>query len=129
MGAGAQIYSRATTHSGLSALIGTRCYPGRLPSSPTLPAITYRRVALSTDEHVDHDGPPGREVAQFQLDCYDDTPDGAAALADQVVAAFHCWDNGTEVGWCMVKNRLEGFETAINREREIVTMRMEHKRD
>ena len=39
------VYAR--TYTGGSALIGTRCYPQRLPEGVTLPAMTYQRI--STD--------------------------------------------------------------------------------
>ncbi len=45
------IFTRATTHAGLSALISTRAYLVRAPQNPTLPIVVFTRVS-SEREHA-----------------------------------------------------------------------------
>lgn len=121
------IYGRATAYSGLTDLIGTRCYPaGEIPESVVVPYIQYQRVALNTEMHLDRDGPAEREVGQFQFDCYADTHDNAVDVARQVMGAFHIWDS-EDVGWCRVTGMIGNFAPPIGQRRAIVTMRMEYR--
>jgi hypothetical protein len=69
----------------ISALIGDRVYPVRLPQGVTLPAVTYQRVAGGED--LTHSG-AGPARALVQVDCWANGYDAALTLAAAVRAAL-----------------------------------------
>ena len=44
------LFSYLSTHAGLSALVGTRIYPDKLPDKITLPAIAFQLVSEGEEE-------------------------------------------------------------------------------
>ena len=126
MGVRETVYSRCTSHAGTLALITTRVYPDLVPESPTYPLIVYHRISADDGDYRDHDAPTTREVSRVQLDCYDDTSDGAADLADQVQTAFNGWSSGSTVGWAFRANRIADYDTALKVYKQIVDVRIEH---
>lgn len=77
-------YAVASVDSGLSAIQGTRVYPGALPTSPTLPASAY--VVVTSVEYVAHDGGLSVSDVTAQIDAYGATYDAAKALRDAWLA-------------------------------------------
>ena len=75
-----------TGYAGLSALIGTRLYPLRLPENPTYGAVTYHRI--SGPRVQSHSGPSGLAYPRFQFDCYATSYLGAKNVATQVRIAL-----------------------------------------
>ena len=129
MGIRQSVRARAITggHAGLSALIGTRCYPDRLPEKPTLPALRYQIISSPPMEYRDHDAsPPDRWVWRVQIDGWDKTSDEAAALGDQMFAAFEGWNSGTAVGWSRVENQFGEYDVSLNRYRRMVEVVIDH---
>ena len=120
------IFDRCTTggHAGLSALIGTRCYPdARMPEDYTLPLVTWQRVSADNTYARTRDTVPGRSKTRIQFNCYAATGGDTSALADQVVAA---WDgyNGTgcPLGKCFIMNRSMVWQQSLNMYRQIVIL-------
>ena len=117
----ATILARATTHAGLSALIGARCYPLRLPDTPTFPALSYQRISSSEKA-----GTSGVHHPRYQFDCWGTTYVQAEAVAVQVEAAFAehraagtpDYRGGQRVG------QLDTYDPATGRYRVIVDMRL-----
>lgn len=73
--------------SATGAIIGTRCYPERLPQvgggePATLPAIVYKLVSAPQEYH--HKGPRFLITARIQLDLCTDTYSHAQALRDGI---------------------------------------------
>ena len=126
MGLRATIYSRCTSHAGTSALVAARVYPDLVPEDPTWPLIVYHRISANDSDYRDHDAPTTREISRVQLDCYDDTSDGAADLADQVQAAFNGWSSGSTVGWAFKANRLADYDQSLNVYKQVVDVIIEH---
>lgn len=126
MGVREQVFTRATTHAGLKALIVKRCYPRRLPENVVLPAIVYTVVTRNPEEYNDHDGNHDRERSTVQFTVHASTSDGAETLANQVVAAFNGWSNGSAVGWCWNVSRFESQELSINTFSQILDFRIDH---
>ena len=127
MGLRETVYTRCTTHAGTSALVGTRCYPDRLPENVTYPAIVYHAPVSSDDsEYRTHDGAGARTVSRVQFDCYAATGDGAAALAAQVRDAWAGYQDACVVGYAFVANEIAGREDALNAYRTIVDVMIEH---
>lgn len=77
------VYTQLAADAGVSALVGTRIYPRRLPQSPTVPAITYQRISSGPQL-----GTTSLRRSRYQLNCWDLTPDGVQALADVVKGAL-----------------------------------------
>jgi len=89
--------------------------------------MTYNVVSSPPSGYRDHDGAPDRWQFRVQLDGYAGDPDAAAALGNQMFAAFEGWSSGTAVGWCFVTNKIEDYEPALNRSRVIVDVIVDHK--
>ena len=82
------LYSHYTSHPGLSALVGTRVYPLRVPQNPTLPAVTYQRSGGSNEDTHDQST---AHSPRIQFTCWAATYIEAEALALQVEAASRTW--------------------------------------
>ena len=83
------IYSRATTHGGLSALISTRAYFVRGPQKPIKPFLVFTRVSSEREHAMGLDANPTHARFQFMAMAAD--ADGARNVADQIKAAFDRW--------------------------------------
>ena len=86
---GKAIYARLQAVAGVTALVGTRVYPLRLPQGPTYPAIRYQKIDAPRTHLMTWD--PGEVHARVQVDSYAKTYDGAQALAAQVRGALSRW--------------------------------------
>ena len=125
------VFSRCTTHAGIAALIGTRCYPERLPEDVTYPAISFiAPVAYDEKEYRTQDNdnvPVTRAVSTVQLNCYGGTGDAAEALADQAVQAWSGYHSDCAVGYAFISNRIATREDGLNAYRTIVDVTVEHE--
>lgn len=83
------LYARATAHAGLTALIGTRVYPGTLPQSTALPAVAYSRISRSRESVMGVDTDLAR--ARYQLTAFARTPLAAKNVIEQIRACFQRW--------------------------------------
>lgn len=117
----ATLFNRATTHPGLSALIGTRFYPGALPQNATLPAVTYRQIS-----GPDTAGTTGVSHPRYQFDCWGSTYIDASNVADQVEAAFrdHVAADSPAFRGGRRASRLDVYEPATDRFRVVVDLRL-----
>jgi len=80
------IKSRLTTFAGLTALIGTRAYPTRMPQNPVYPNLVFTEISNIPDYVMG--GQSGIARARYQIDCYADSVSGVKALAEQVRLAL-----------------------------------------
>lgn len=83
------LFTRLSTHAGLSALVSARIYPLILPQKPTLPAVTYTRVSGERVSAMGADTVIARP--RFQVSCFASTYASARAVAAQVRAALQRW--------------------------------------
>lgn len=99
------LYSRASGHAGLSALVGTRIYPLHRPEKSTLPAVTFRRISTVRESAMGSD----TNVVQvrYQLDAYASTVLEAKSVQDQIRAAFQRY-RGTSAGVVVQDTFIEG---------------------
>ena len=81
------IYLHLKNHPGLSALIGTRIYPLRMPQNPTLPAVVYQRI--STPRTYSHSGYSNLADPRFQFSVWAESYSGALAVAEQLRDAIN----------------------------------------
>ncbi|WP_292366074.1 MULTISPECIES: DUF3168 domain-containing protein [unclassified Methanoculleus] len=78
-------------NAGVTALVGQRIYPDRLPTEPTLPALTYSLISEVLDAHIS-----GDRRARVQVSCWDDpeehagvrSPATVTAVAEAVISAL-----------------------------------------
>lgn len=89
------IFTRASGFAGLSALIGSRVYPRRLPEGVTLPAATYGLVDDVEPQAMGAGS--GVTTARVQFTAWADTFDVARDVAVQLRQAFRRW-RGTVSG-------------------------------
>ena len=82
-----QLYARAVAHSGLNALIGTRCYAMRIPQDvTTLPAVTMQEIS--------HAGASQRNTVnrpRYQFIAHGSNYEEAHSVAVQIFDAFEAW--------------------------------------
>ena len=80
------LFNRLCTHVGLTAVVGNRIYPVRLPLRADYPAISYFRVSRPTTRTFG--GTVAGASPRFQFDCWAKSYADAKAVADQVIAAL-----------------------------------------
>jgi hypothetical protein len=73
----------------VAAAVGARIYPNRLPQGVRATAIVYRRPNRRGDHHMQ--GPSGLARGLWQLACWSESLDGAAALARAVKDRLEGW--------------------------------------
>jgi hypothetical protein len=128
MGLRETVYTRCTTHAGIAALIGTRCYADRLPKDIVYPCLMHHTpVSANNETYRTHDGAGSRSEDRVQFDCYGSTGDDATELAAQVRVA---WDGYSvsdgSIGYAFVANEIVNREDAINAYRVIMDVIIEH---
>lgn len=89
------LFTRLSGFGGLTALVGTRVFPLKLPPGTALPAVSFQLVDAQRDRLGGQDG-SDRET-RFQFDSWAGTYESAKAVAAQVVAALDRW-SGTVAG-------------------------------
>lgn len=86
----AAIYSILSNTAAVTSLVGgsasPRIYPLGLPQGKPMPAIVYQQITSSDEVTVDGHLEPRTD--RFQVNCWDDDPDGARALAEVVRTAM-----------------------------------------
>jgi hypothetical protein len=124
------VFARCTTHVGLSALIGMRCYPERLVENAVYPAVTFIAPVSRVDDtyrtHSNVNSPVTRAVSRVQFNCFDDTGDGAEDVADQVIQAWSGFKDGCDVGYAFIANKIATREDELKAFRFIVDVLIEH---
>lgn len=70
------VFAALTDDAAVGAIISDRCYPRKLPQSPTLPAITYSIIT-----EVPTEANTQLSDCRIQLDCWAMTYTGSRALA------------------------------------------------
>lgn len=84
------LYSKVTGDSGISALMGNRFYPLRLPQNKNglvLPAGVYR--VLNPRRTLAHDGPVDFERVRVQIDIYAETYQNLKTIAEAFKSALN----------------------------------------
>ena len=122
------VFARCTTHAGLSALIGLRCYPDRIPEDPTYPLVRFTRIGTPTFglRHMAPGNTPSARV-RIQFDAYGETGNDARAVAEQLFAAWDGYQSsgwGSDVGYAFQDNRIAMRDDALNTYRQIVDVIM-----
>lgn len=88
------LYTRATGHTALAAIISTSFFPEVAQQDEVPPYVIYTKI--SSVERPRTYGKRAQIVFdRFQMDCYATTKEGVLALRDQVVDAFDCWSSAS----------------------------------
>jgi hypothetical protein len=81
----AKLYTVLSTAAGVTAIVGNRIYPDKLPQTPVYPAVVYQGIAGMREN--DLKGYAGLENPLMQVDAWATTKAGAAVLTDAIIAA------------------------------------------
>lgn len=105
------VRSRVIGYAGVTALIGTRMYPVKLPQDVTYPALTYAVIAAPREHLMVADA--GVIGALIQVSVWAETMATAKALAIQVAASlnrFHGTVLGVVIQETWIENESDGWE-------------------
>lgn len=80
------LFSRLSANATLSALVGARIYPLRLPQNPDLPAVTYQQISGVRESALSED--VGLAHGTFQFDTWALEWTDAREVADAVLGAL-----------------------------------------
>jgi len=122
-----EIFTRLTTHSGLSALIGTRAFPMKMPQNYKLPCVVYQKIAGI--ETYSHDGDAGLYRPRYQFSCYANSHSGVEALVVQLKSALTCYSDETlTTPWAVsfMDMEYEQYDPELDLYRVIVDYRIWH---
>lgn len=100
------LFELLTHDAGMSAIVGDRVYPVRLPDEVILPALVYMKA--SCIRYASHGGPSKLASSRFQLDCYSADYLEAKRLALAAVAALH-GKKGGDIQAAFNDNETDGF--------------------
>lgn len=81
----ADIRTALTGHAGLSALVGTRIYPDKLPQNPTYPAIVYQRISTPRAQAIS--GTVASAAPRFQFSIYAKDASGVTGYDKSIAVA------------------------------------------
>lgn len=96
----AGLFAFLSADAGISAVVGTRIYPLRVPEDATLPALAYHKIS-GPSEHS-KDGDMNLNHPRFQFTCWADKYADAKAGRTAVVAALNGFANGGTMGGAVV---------------------------
>jgi hypothetical protein len=80
------IYTILSTNAGVSALIGTRIYPLKIPSNPTYPLITYQLISQPQVHTMDN---KHYSNSRMQVDAWATTFLSGQGLGDAIDSALN----------------------------------------
>jgi len=108
------LYDLLRHDAAVSASLGDRIFPVRLPDEVILPAMTYLKA--SCIRYASHGGPSKLASSRFQLDCYSADYLEAKRLALAVVSALH-GKKGGDIQAAFNENETDSFspDTGIYR--------------
>lgn len=83
------LYTRLSSYSGLTALVGTRIYPVAASQTSTMPYCVYQ--VISRERQYSHQGFSNLERYRVQISCVAADPDVVRDVVTQVIAAMEGW--------------------------------------
>lgn len=118
------VRSLILSDGGVSALIGARLYPLRLPQDVTLPAATYQRIV--TTPHNTLTGAHGSATALLQLDSYAPTYGGAEALSEALMTAIDGVTQSGDLQAILTSNLLPLYDVDLSAYRVMTEFRISY---
>lgn len=100
-----RMVAKLKSMAGVTALVGTRIYPMKVPQGAVLPFITYRRISRTPVNWVR--GTSTTNFLRIQVNCWAANYDGALALAAAVrgdedpdaPTGLSGWNDGVSEVW------------------------------
>jgi len=124
-----KLRTRMLTSSALSTKVGgTRIFPLIKPQGIIADSVVSQRISAVRD--IYHGGITGLVQSRFQFTCISATPDGAKALAADVVAILHGWTDrvaSPRVFYCRVDNQIDLYEEGTDESAVAVDVIVQHE--
>src|SRR5262245_27423556 len=129
------LYAYLSTYAPLTALIGTRLYPGIAPTSAVFPYVTVHELMVTSMYHLD--GATATFDGMVQIDCWSLEPMQAQQMARVIRLSMDgmpaAWD-GLEVDGVFVDSEMDAPEPAQDGSerayfRRILTVSVWHLRE
>ena len=98
------LFAFLTANTGISALVGARIYPLKIPEGATLPALVYHKIN-GPSEHS-KDGDMSLNHPRFQLTCWATKYADAKAVRTAVATALNGFVNGSTMGGAVVVDQI-----------------------
>lgn len=124
----ASLFSYLSTNAGITAIIGTRVYPGIIPQSGVQPCIVYNKQSRTRQQLFC--GTDGLLSTRLEIDCYADSYIKSVALANAVTAALQDFSGnmaGTEVPRIFLENEIDLSDIEPGLYRQSQTWAMWHR--
>lgn len=103
------LFTYLSGHAGLSALVGDKIYPDKIPQKVESPYIRFFEV--NREKIYSHQGYSNSSIYSIQITSYSSTKAGARAIADQVTAAMEAWTTASEqIGHVFQEGENPGWE-------------------
>jgi hypothetical protein len=114
----ADLRTHLVNDSDVSAIVGSRVYPMRLPQGFDLPAISYQRV--SGDRSKDLQGSTGHTEPRIQIDCWAKSYGEIKNLAEKLRLSLDRFTGDLGGGQYVHHVSLEGERDMFEEETEIL---------
>jgi hypothetical protein len=99
-------------NTGLTALVGTRIYPLRVPEGAALPALVYYKIS-GPSEHS-KDGDMNLNHPRFQFTAWANKYGDAKAVGTAVTSALNAFANGSSMGGIVVAQIIVENDTDLH---------------
>lgn len=102
------------SYSNLTALIGQRLHPDKLPQKPTYPACVFQQISTYREHAFRQD--TGTAAATFQITSFGSTRKSAKDTAKQVRLALQNYsgvmggDGGVNVKAILIQNEMDDYD-------------------
>lgn len=103
-----ELRARLIADATVNGLVGTRIYPEVLPQNPTLPAITYQDISMTSVQNLA--GAAGMLMRRVQIDSFAATRVGVVALADAIRASLDGYIGTLTTTKVVIRHALERSE-------------------
>jgi hypothetical protein len=126
------LYPVLLNDGGISAIVDTRIYPGRLPEGADLPAISFFRVStqrMYTHDQYDDPNQSAWAVARVQINCFAKTEEGADALGEAVLFCLSGYGStigGEMIGSVMADNDFDVYDSDVEIFRRIMDFKVSY---
>ena len=107
------LFSRLSTFTGLSALVGSRIYPMLMPQNCVNPAITYQKISGAVVQAFQKDTNLAHPI--FQVSCWGKTYQEVKGVAKQIKLALRDFSGlmggAVPVSAVLIQGEVDDYET------------------
>lgn len=123
------IYSKLSQDSNITAIVGQRIYPVKLPQEVTIPAIRFSRVS-TTGRIITHSGSADVAKSRYQFSCYAEDILTAKNISEKIRQLFHGQtfeENGEEVFNATAVNEVDLYDDDLDEFNVVLDIIFFHK--